>query len=196
MPSSLPRIAAYIDPELEQQLKTFCKEQGFSTSEAIAYILKHFFGRLPSELQATPFSISHLDDLTKRLEAVEQAISELRSEQINKLPNESREPLGELPGSIPKEREPTRELLSEQPSNQELTESLPSEPPGIVPDPFPKEGLSAEQLADETGVTVEEIDKIRSKGDLANWKGGWRALKMNENEYRYYRLGQALKSRL
>jgi hypothetical protein len=40
VPSSLPRIAAYIDIELEQQLKAFCKEQGFSTSEVIAYILR------------------------------------------------------------------------------------------------------------------------------------------------------------
>ena len=84
MPSSLPRIAAYIDPVLEQQLKAFCKEQNFSTSEAIAHILNHFFGRLPSELLETPSTISRLDDLTKRLEAVEQTISELQREPLSK----------------------------------------------------------------------------------------------------------------
>jgi hypothetical protein len=112
MPSSLPRIAAYIDTELEQQLKAFCKEQNFSTSEAIAHILNHFFGRLPSELAETPSTISRLDDLTKRLEAVEQVLSELLRELLSKPPDESSEPSGELPSSIPNSQEPTGVLAN------------------------------------------------------------------------------------
>ncbi len=192
MPSNLPRIAAYIDIELEQQLKAFCKEQGFSTSEAIAYILKHFFGMLPSELPISPLSRSQVDALTKRLEAVEQAISELQSEPPGQLRQESCKLAGKLPSTIPEEREPTGELLSEPP-NHELTDERPSEQPVLMPNPFPEKGRSAAELAKLTGVTVEQIDQIHLLGDLENWKGGWRAVKKN-GEYRYYPLGQLIKS--
>ena len=192
MPSSLPRIAAYIDTKLEQQLKAFCKEQGFSTSEAIAHILKHFFGRLPSEPLVTPLPTARLDDLSKRLEAVEQALSELRSESPSKLPEERSEFPGELPSSIPGKREPTGGLPSEPLKNQELTGELPSEPLVIVPDPFPKEGLSTLELANLTDVTVQLVNRIRRIRKLHNWKGGWRAVKINEKEHRYYPLGQVV----
>ena len=203
MPSSLPRVAAYIDPELEQQLQAFCQEQNFSTSEAIAHILNHFFGRLPSELLETPSTLSRLDDLAKRLEVVEQAIGELQREPLSKPPNKSSEPLGELPSSIPNSQEPTGEFPSES-LNQELTEELPdeppsqevtgellSEPPVRVPHPIPEEGLSTVELADLTGVTAQQVNRIRRQGKLDNWKGGWRAVKINEKEHRYYPLGQA-----
>lgn len=185
MPSSLPRIAAYIDTELEQQLKAFCKEQGFSTSEAITHILNHFLGRLPSELLVTPSATVRLDDLTKRLEVVEQEISELRSESLSKRPEVSSELPGELPSNIPDEREPPGESLDEPPS-QELTGELPSEPLMRVPDPFSEEGLSTLKMADLTGVTVQQVNRIRRQGKLHSWKGGWRALKVNEKEHRYY----------
>jgi hypothetical protein len=229
MPSSLPRVAAYIDPELEQQLQAFCQEQNFSTSEAIAHILNHFFGRLPSELLETPSTLSRLDDLAKRLEVVEQAIGELQREPLSKPPNKSSEPLGELPSSIPNSQEPTgefpseslnqelteelpdespsQELTGEFPSeslNQEPTEELPDEPPSQeptgellselpvrVPHPIPEEGLSTVELADLTGVTAQQVNRIRRQGKLDNWKGGWRAVKINEKEHRYYPLGQA-----
>ena len=191
MPSSLSRIAAYIDAELEQQIKAFCKEQGFSTSEAIAHILNHFFGRLPSKLLVAHPVIARLDDLTKRLEVVEQALRELRSESPSKRPEMSGELSGELLSDTLKEQEPTGELPNELPS-QELTGELPSEPPLIIPDPFPEEGLSTVELADLTSVTVQQVNRIRRQGKLHSWKGGWRALKINEKEHRYYPLWQPL----
>jgi hypothetical protein len=69
---------------------------------------------------------------------------------------------------------------------KEVTGDLADEPLPELPDPFPKEGLSTKELAHLTGVTVQQVNRIRCKGQLRDWKGGWRAVKINQKEHRYY----------
>jgi hypothetical protein len=58
-----------------------------------------------------------------------------------------------------------------------------------LPDPFPDAGLSTVELAQAMGVTVQHVNRLRRKGELHNWKGGWKAVKVNAKEHRYYPLG-------
>ena len=54
--------------------------------------------------------------------------------------------------------------------------------PLSLPDPFPEAGLSTVELAQATGVTVQHVNRMRRKGELHNWKGGWKAVKVNAKE--------------
>ncbi len=70
-------------------------------------------------------------------------------------------------------------------------ETVPEDKPIVLPAPFPEEGLSTVELSELVGVTPQQVNRIRTKGKLKTWKGGWRAKKINAKEHRYYPLGRS-----
>jgi hypothetical protein len=143
-----------------------------------------------------------LAKLTERLEKVESAIESI---SITLAGFQDRlvagEPVEEADNKTPLKAtmgwgrrnvagKPVEEADSEDDDNPIALpkETVPEDKPIVLPAPFPEEGLSTVELSELVGVTPQQVSRIRTKGKLKTWKGGWRAKKVNAKDHRYYPL--------
>ncbi|MBD2033909.1 hypothetical protein H6F76_02425 [Leptolyngbya sp. FACHB-321] len=129
-----------------------------------------------------------ISDLIQRVERLEQGASGLDSssiaERLEKVEHVIARVISDLSAQREEADSSSDDKLIAVESEPEATDTSPLS----LPDPFPEAGLSTAELAQATGVTVQHINRLRRKGELHNWKGGWKAVKVNAKEHRYYPL--------